>query len=152
APGLDSIGRGLQGRAGQIGSLSGSTLPRVQGNLSYGAHTLLGLAQTNEQRDAILDQSQAAGAKFVRYSIAWEAVNTGPGVFQFTRADALVQATRQRGMEPVVDLAYTPQWASSAPGCPAACPSNAKMYPPADYSTWTKYVQAMAARYLAACA
>ena len=58
-----------------------------------------------------MQQAKALGAQNIRLEIPWPLIETSPGVYDWSRADAIFQAASQVGItiEPI--LMWTPQWA-----------------------------------------
>jgi glycosyl hydrolase family 42 (putative beta-galactosidase) len=70
--------------------------------LEYGPGTL----------DTRLDQLDAFGVDVVRVNVSWRLTEPRPGVYDWTRADALLDGLHSRGIAPLVTLYGTPQWAN----------------------------------------
>jgi beta-glucosidase/6-phospho-beta-glucosidase/beta-galactosidase len=52
------------------------------------------------------------GLKYLRYSLPYHTINTGPGVYDWTLADELMGALRKAGITPILDLLHfgVPDW------------------------------------------
>jgi hypothetical protein len=78
-------------------------------------------------------------------AIYWAEFNPAPGVFNWTRFDAILDVAQRHNVDVIFNLAYTPQWAASvkdaAPGFSPGASS-----PPADIRYWEDFVQAAVKR------
>ncbi len=117
----------------------------------YGAHAPMPAPYTDQQETQTLDDAQASGAGWVRFELSWEGINTAPGVYDYTRSDSLVRQANQRGLKVLGTVLDTPDWASSAPGCPNTCSAYANRYPPANFTDWRTFVTHLATHYAQAC-
>lgn len=63
----------------------------------------------NATRDAVLGN----GPKLVRIDVNWYDVEKSQGQYDWTVIDAVVDGAKQRGLDVLAVLAYTPAWASS---------------------------------------
>ena len=70
--------------------------------LEYGPGTL----------DGRLDQLDALGVDIVRVTVDWRATEPRPGVYDWVRADALLDGLHSRGIAPLVTLYGSPGWAN----------------------------------------
>jgi hypothetical protein len=77
------------------------------------------------------------GLEVVRVTVHWDRTETSPGRYDWRRADRLLRALRARGLDPLVTLWGTPDWAGS--GSPNTLPRRA-----ADFS---RFARAAARRY-----
>jgi hypothetical protein len=89
---------------------------------------------------AELADAKGLGARDVQEGFPWPLIEPARGVFDWTRADQIMQATRTVGIPILADLTFTPQWAGGG-----AMLND----PPADVSDWTTFVTAFADRYRA---
>lgn len=106
-------------------------------NLELGELTGARLAPT-------LDRLAAAGIRWVRFTLPWDALEPARGRFDWAAADAIFAALAQRpGLEPVVVLDRSPEWARAPAdaGNPAA--------PPHERADFGAYAAAVAGRYAA---
>jgi hypothetical protein len=53
-----------------------------------------------------LDALQAAGVTRLRYSLRWHRIAQEPGTFDWSQTDAELDAIRERGLQPIVDLVH----------------------------------------------
>src|SRR5436190_12859482 len=63
--------------------------------------------------DATRDAVLGTGPKYVRIDVNWFDVEKSQGQYDWTVIDAVVDGAKQRGLEVLAVLAYTPAWASS---------------------------------------
>jgi hypothetical protein len=70
--------------------------------LEYGPGTL----------DDRLDQLDALGVDVVRVTIDWRATEPRPGIYDWARADSLLDGLHDRGIAPLVTLYGSPTWAN----------------------------------------
>ena len=63
--------------------------------------------------DATRDAFLGTGPKFVRIDVNWFDVEKSQGQYDWTVIDAVVDGAKQRGLQSLAVLAYTPAWASS---------------------------------------
>jgi hypothetical protein len=70
--------------------------------LEYGPGTL----------ESRLDQLDALGVDVVRVTLDWRATEPRPGVYDWARADLLLNGLRARGIAPLVTLYGSPAWAN----------------------------------------
>jgi hypothetical protein len=66
----------------------------------------------------------------------WRDIETSPGVYDFSRLDAIVNAAQARNIEVTLVLGMTPSFYASAPTAM-----------PGDMGAWTRYIQAVVNRY-----
>jgi len=78
------------------------------------------------------------GLQVVRVTVDWDETEPEPGSYDWSRADRLLGALRRAGLDPVVTLWGTPNWASAS-GAPNA--------PPARGRDFQRFAQAVAARF-----
>jgi hypothetical protein len=77
---------------------------------------------------------QRLGFDIVRVTVNWGETETSPGDYDWSRADRLLGALHRRGLDPVVTLWGTPDWASAS-GLPNSAPSS-----PADFKRFAKAI------------
>lgn len=70
--------------------------------------------------------------------VSWRDIETSPGVYDFSRLDAIVQAANARNVEVTLVLGMTPTFYAS---------SSTSM--PSDLSAWDRYVRALVSHYSA---
>jgi len=78
-------------------------------------------------------------------AIYWAQVNPAPGVYNWTRFDAILQAAEQEHVDVVFNLAFTPRWAAAVKDAPPAFRPGASS-PPADLASWDAWVRAAVTR------
>ncbi len=89
---------------------------------------------TLKDRVAELDR---LGLDVVRITLQWHRMELSPGRYDWRRSDRLLRALRVRGLDPVVTLWGTPEWANDGP-------PNA---PPRYTSDFSSFARAVAMRY-----
>lgn len=92
----------------------------------------------------------ALGASGVRMDFNWFDFQPQQGQFEWGSLDQSVDAARANGLRIFATVAYTPQWASSVPGCTQLGSDSATKCEnklPADVATWTAAVTAVVTRY-----
>lgn len=82
------------------------------------------------ERDEALDDMVSLGAHWVRFDLNWADVQAaGSSAYDWQRYDALIDAVVERGLEPLVIIAYTPSWARPADCAEDKCgPARLKDY------------------------
>jgi hypothetical protein len=89
-----------------------------------------------------LDNAASTGAKWIRLDVNWTGVQSGgPDQWRWNYVDRAVNAVQARGMQVLMTLDYTPDWARR-PSC-----SSSPKCPPADPNTYATFARAAAARY-----
>ena len=83
-------------------------------------------------------QLDRLGLDAVRVTLRWDQVETSPGRFRWSRPDRLLGALRARGLDPVVTLWGTPEWANGDSGPNVA---------PTDGADFASFARAAAERY-----
>jgi hypothetical protein len=79
-----------------------------------------------------LDHYRSLGVRWMRIGINWHVIQrSGPESFNWTPFDVVVRGARERGMNVLGVLLYTPPWARGGRGDPATPPSDA-----GDYATF----------------
>lgn len=79
--------------------------------------------------------------------VYWPSIETSPGVFDFTRLDALVAAAKARNAKPTIVLGFTPEFHSTRPGSKddAGTPNYHTTVP--EMTAWKRYVRTVVGRY-----
>ena len=77
--------------------------------------------------------------------VTWREIETSPGVFDFTRLDAAVNAARSRGSDVLLVLGQTPRFHAKRPGASSFYAPGASSAP--KLTAWKTYVRKVAARY-----
>lgn len=95
-------------------------------------------------RAQILKELRAAGFGWVRQRLDWREIERAPGVFDWSAADALVDAIVAAGLTPVLVLDGSPAWARA--------PQDRGRFddpfaPPAEPDTFARFAGAVARRY-----
>jgi hypothetical protein len=76
---------------------------------------------------------------------AWNQIETSPGVFDFSRLNAIVDTARAQKADTLIVLGQTPAFYATAPSPNAAYGAGASSMP--DIAAWRKYVEAMVRQY-----
>lgn len=79
-------------------------------------------------------------------NVTWKDLEPGKGVWDFSHLDALVAQGQEHGVDMILPLAMTPQWASQRPNEASAYAPGAAA-PPINIQDWIDYVAAVTARY-----
>ena len=108
-------------------------------SLTYGLHTFLWWDGGDVGKH--LDWVRLMSFSHVKQTFAWRDVEPEPGHWDWRQADRILNEVQRRGLQLVVRLGQTPDWARS-PGA-----SLAHDAPPADMSIWRAYCAAVAERY-----
>ncbi|MFL5310325.1 MAG: GH39 family glycosyl hydrolase [Myxococcales bacterium] len=87
-----------------------------------------------------LDTARAAGVRWLRFGLGWDAVETAPGQYDFHLWDLLVQLAPRYGIALLPYVCYTPRWLSSAP-------EDFWRRPPADPGRFGRFMETAARRY-----
>jgi polysaccharide biosynthesis protein PslG len=94
-----------------------------------------------DQTAAVAAALQANGIRYLRQSFSWSDLEPRPGVFQWERADAIVDDLDRHGITLVAVLHRSPAWAR-APGAESAFDA-----PPTDPGAYERFVQEFVTRY-----
>ncbi len=89
-----------------------------------------------------LDEMVATGASWVRLGAVWSIVESSQGSYDWTSADRQVLPARARGLNVLLILTYTPDWARSTPGDDKVGPTSASAV-----AAFGAFARAAAARY-----
>ncbi|HBT4817013.1 TPA: hypothetical protein MB325_001019 [Klebsiella quasipneumoniae subsp. quasipneumoniae] len=79
------------------------------------------------------------GLSIVRIDLSWNKVESTKGVYGWDAYDKKILSIKNKGIQVLPVLAYTPEWNKVYP--------NKVGSPPHDYSSWIKFVKAAVARY-----
>ncbi|HET8970150.1 MAG TPA: hypothetical protein VFN19_03745, partial [Candidatus Nanopelagicales bacterium] len=71
--------------------------------------------------------------------VTWREIETSPGVFDFTRLDAAVNAARSRGSDVLLVLGQTPRFHAKRPGASSFYAPGASSAP--KLTAWKTYVR-----------
>lgn len=93
------------------------------------------------QLDAVAEQLQIAGFRYVRQPFIWASIEPQQGVFDWSRYDAIVQALSERGITIVATLRGSPEW-SRFPESRGQADA-----PPADLATFAAFATAFVEHY-----
>jgi hypothetical protein len=106
--------------------------------ISYGDELVW---MSDGERDDALDDAVTLGATWIRADLSWADIQPeGPGSHLWERFDRVVHAARQRGLQILPVLAYTPPWAR-----PGGCSSE--KCEPSDPAQFVDFAEAAARRY-----
>lgn len=96
------------------------------------------------ERQTRLAALRASGYGWLRHRFDWADLEPQPGQFDWTRADALLADIAAFGLEPLVVLDGSPDWARAPEDL---APADNPLAPPADPPTFARFAAAFAARY-----
>lgn len=103
----------------------------------YGVHTFLWWSGETRARDAQL--AKDAGFGWVKEIFPWRNIEgAGKGIFDWSVADQVVQAARDRGLKIIARVDFQPAWARA---------DGANNGPPDNYADYGDFLYAMASRY-----
>lgn len=98
------------------------------------------------QPDAVLDRQlglmASSGVEAVRISIAWAQLEPVRGLYQFAALDSLVRASAKHHLHAVINVAYTPVWASTRPNDP-----QGMRFPPKNVGDFASLMHLLVLRY-----
>lgn len=89
-----------------------------------------------------LETVRATGARYFRFGIGWDGIETAPGKYEWGFWDELVRLAPEYGVTLLPYVCYTPGWAASDPD-----PQRSWRSPPKDLSAFGKFMGVIAARY-----
>jgi hypothetical protein len=87
-----------------------------------------------------MDGMAATGATWLRMPVLWSTIEQSPGVYYFNKMDQVVGWARDRGLNVVANVSYTPAWAR-----PAGC--NDMTCAPADLDLYARFMGNLVAHY-----
>lgn len=133
--------------AGALGvtSLPGPAAARTARQATIG-HEFFGTHHTGLALDGLRGWPQApiGSVRLWDNGVAWNQVETAPGVFDWSTTDALVAKARANGASVLLVLGQTPVFHSTQPTAPGAYGAGASAMPTKE--AWTAYVRAVAQR------
>ena len=83
----------------------------------------------------------SSGVEAVRTDFAWAAIETAPGVYNWSGTDAIVGAAASHGLQVLPIVEFTPRWASSNPH------GAYLYYAPSNPATYAQFLTALIDRY-----
>jgi len=89
-----------------------------------------------------LERARSAGFEWVREELPWPSVEPRPGVFDWSRTDALMSAAATTGVNVLGLLGYSAGWASSDPSG-----RGDTRYPPRNPADYARYALEVVKRY-----
>jgi hypothetical protein len=89
-----------------------------------------------------LDVMRAVGARFLRFGIAWESVETAPDKYDWAFWDMLVKMAHEAHVTLLPYVCYTPEWIAKRP-------DQFWTQPPSDLSRFAEFMKVIAHRYRA---
>ncbi len=102
--------------------------------------------ELNTVSDATLDQQMglmaSSGVESIRLDLPWLQLEPAPGSFDFSTLDRLVGTASRHHLRAIVNVSYTPAWASSQPGA-----AESWRYPPKNVSAYTDLMRRLVLRY-----
>ena len=87
-----------------------------------------------------LDGYAAVGAKWIRFDMAWSAIERQQGVYDWAVYDRFVAKARERGLNMIAMIGYTPTWARVAG-------ATDDKYPPKNVADYGSFAQKVVERY-----
>jgi hypothetical protein len=91
--------------------------------------------------DAVLSDVASLGFYWLRQRFPWREMEPQPGVYDWARWDALVDAAQRHGLGMIATLDLAPAWATRHDPIPMPC------VPPCDEVAYARFVSAFASRY-----
>ena len=98
------------------------------------------LSDANLHRE--LGVMRSAGAGRLRIDVDWSAVESRPGVLDWTNTDRVVRAAERHGLQVLGIVTYSPRWAQAA-----SVPAGTTHGAPADPAVFARFASRAAARY-----
>ena len=95
--------------------------------------------QSDAEIARTLDEVVNSGAKWVRFDFSWAALEPQRGTFNWAPIDRVVTASRNRGLDILGLLSYTPTWARPA--------GTDDFYPPTSPTDFANFAAAATSRY-----
>jgi hypothetical protein len=125
-----------------------STVPRPQQDIGWKTVTI-GLCEDYPEESRSLEKARSdlaaardAGARLLRVSFGWDAMEPEQGIYDWTFWDDFVRlATQEYGLRLIPYVCYTPKWAAKDPG------ENFWRSPPRDPKDFGRFVAALVSRY-----
>ena len=112
-------------------------------SLTYGVQTFLWW--DSGHMGLHLDWVRLMNFSHVKQVFAWKDMESDPGAWDFSRADAIVEAVERRDLNLVARLGDVPEWAQEATGTTLDTPPTD--VPPADLGDWRTFCGTVADRY-----
>lgn len=116
-------------------------LPAPMASPEYGMHVFLWWHADNKTGANDVGLVREMGFGWVKQKFPWREIELTPGVFNWWRADLVVDLVASRGLKILARLDVQPQWAQADPA--ASLPNG----PPADLETFGRFCGAIAGRY-----
>ena len=113
-----------------------SPIALPMGSPEYGMQAFLWWLQ--ETRDRDIELVKAAGFSWIKQNFAWRDIEQTKGQYDWSRADRIVLAMNDAGMDLIVRVDFQPAWARS--GC-------SHQGPPSNYQDYYNFLRVMANRY-----
>ncbi|MEM9650872.1 MAG: beta-galactosidase [Actinomycetota bacterium] len=114
--------------------------PLAAAGPGFGFSPGAGLRDQDDNRLAAdLDAAVQAGARWIRLDVDWSLVESEPGRYDWASHDRVIGAARDRGLEVLAMLAYTPTWARP--------PDTTDKHPPLDDGAFHRFAAAAVDRY-----
>lgn len=134
---------GCSGGSSSGGSQSSTTMSDSSGPIKIGSD-FFGV-HDSDPLGAAWPQAPVGSLRVWDAGAAWNQIETSPGVFDFTRLDAIVSAARSHNADTLIVLGQTPAFHATSPSPNAAYGAGASSMPTLD--AWRKYVDAVVRRY-----
>lgn len=95
----------------------------------------------------LLDMCVDLGVTWIRIDANWRDIHTGPGAFNWTEMDRVVDEAGTRGLAVYMTLAYTPDWVTRVPR--TRTDTYGGNDEPSTSAEWVAFVEAAVGRYSA---
>lgn len=121
------------------GSLPGEALPSRPDRFGFSESSAI-FAKSEAELARDFDGMAAIGVRWVRLDLQWAYVQEhGPDQWRWTKLDTAVRLARERELDVLALLAYTPGWARPS--------GTTDKHPPNDPDAFARYVREVARRY-----
>jgi hypothetical protein len=99
------------------------------------------LLSSNTTTKALLNAAQIMRSDWIAQDVKWKDIESEPGYYNWSKLDNLLLTLRPYGIRLLVSISGTPDWARPA-GSDLSLDG-----PPADYATFTRFLNTMGTRY-----
>lgn len=115
-------------------------LPNTDMN-PYGANFFLEREVEAWKREQTVQMAREAGIGWARQEFIWAEIEPDPGIYNWTKYDAIVDLLRRNNIQVIARLDRPPAWARTRAS------ATGSSGPPDDFETYGKFVQEFARRY-----